>query len=213
MLENQDDWRKYEDYTTQILNDERVHQYIEDYFGLYDLKVKPKDKLDGKKTGTKWEVDAYGYDINNQLTLIECKHYKSRFVEQNTIAAFAYIIQDIGARRGIIVTTLGLQSGAIKVAQAESIGLIQLHRNSTDSNFFVSFKLPEEHLGTSVGSFTDQFSGISAVTIAAEATTYLPTREQYEKIIERLQERENRTNFSNEEIFQEMRNLQNEMKQ
>ncbi len=71
--------------------------------------------------------------------------------------------------------------------------------------------LPEEHLGTSVGSFTDQFSGISAVTIAAEAITYLPTREQYEKIIKRLQERENRTNFSNEEIFQEMINMQNEI--
>lgn len=124
MLENQDDWRKYEDYTTQILNDERVHQYIEDYFDLYDFKVKPKDKLDGKKTGTKWEVDAYGYDINNKLTLIECKHYKSRCVEQNTIAAFAYIIQDLGAKRGIVVTTLGLQSGAIKVAKADLVEFV-----------------------------------------------------------------------------------------
>jgi hypothetical protein len=212
VLENQDDWRKYEDYTTQILNDERVRHYIEDYFGLYNFKVKPKDKLDGKKTGTKWEVDAYGYDVNNQLTLIECKHYKTRFIEQNTVAAFAYIIQDIGAKCGIVVTTLGLQSGAIKVAKAEDIGLIQLHRNSTDSNFFVSFKLLGENRDTSVGSFTEQFSGISAVTIAAEATTYLPTREQYEKIINRLQKRENRTHFSNEEIFQEMRNMQNEMK-
>lgn len=69
-------WQKYEDYTRKILNDERVQDYLEKYFNLFKLVIKPKEKLSGRKTGTEWEVDGYGYDISNQLILIECKHYK-----------------------------------------------------------------------------------------------------------------------------------------
>ncbi|HEY9636911.1 MAG TPA: restriction endonuclease [Coleofasciculaceae cyanobacterium] len=138
MLEKQSDWQKYEDYTRQILNDERVQKYLEKYFNLFNLVIKPKDKLPGIKTGTQWEVDGYGYDINDQLILIECKHYKSDKVVQNTVAAFAYIIRDVEAKSGIIVTTFGLQFGAIKVARTEDIGLIKLHYNSTNKNFLLN---------------------------------------------------------------------------
>ncbi|MCW5319333.1 hypothetical protein GTQ43_38925 [Nostoc sp. KVJ3] len=68
------------------------------------------------------------------------------------IAAFAYIIKDVRAKFGIIVTTSGLQSGAKKVADAENIRLIEVHQNSTDENFFVRF--PEHH--QSVAAFTDK---------------------------------------------------------
>lgn len=213
MLEEQGDWRQYEDYTRKILNDERTRQYIKDSFCLSGFTVKPKKKLDGKKTGTQWEVDGYGYDTNNQLILIECKHYNSRFIEQNTVAAFAYIIQDIGAKQGIIVTTLGLQAGAVRVAKAENIGLIKLHYNSTDQNFFVSFNSldqpSKENPSTSLGSFTDEFNGISFAASTAIITTIpILTSYELEKVLERLKKRENRTNFSNEEILEEVQKMQ-----
>ncbi|MGB3639095.1 MAG: restriction endonuclease [Rivularia sp. (in: cyanobacteria)] len=159
MLEKQSDWRKYESYTQKVLNQNIIQKYFEEYLKLLNLVIKPKKKLLGRKTETMWEVDAYGYDTNNQLILIECKHYKDRRVTQNTVAAFAYIIQDIKAEQGIIVTTQGLQKGAIQVAKAENIALIQLHYNSTDKNFFVNFSSFEDSIKKdAVGKFTEQIN-------------------------------------------------------
>ena len=209
MLEKQTDWRKYENYTTRILNDERVQKYLENYFHLSNPKIKPKKKLLGKKTGTKWEVDGYGYDTDNNLVLIECKHYSSDKVEQNIIAAFAYIIQDIEAKHGIVVTTLGLQSGAIKVAKAENISLIKLDYNSTNENFVVRLPLlnepNEENPANTVAVFTDQFSGFSVSTGIVKVTRYpVPTTEQVEKAKEKLQQRTNRTDLSDAEVIEEV---------
>lgn len=209
MLEKQTDWRKYEDYTRQILNDERVQKYLKKYFHLSNLKIKPKNTLPGKKTGIKWEIDGYGYDTDGHLVLIESKHYSSNKVEQNVIAAFAYIIQDVEAKHGIVVTTLGLQSGALKVAKAENIGVIELDYNSTNGNFVVRFRLlnepNEENPANTVAAFTDQFTGVSVATGIVKVTPYpVPTREQVEKAKERLQQRTNRTDLSDAEIIEEV---------
>lgn len=159
MLEKQSNWKKYEGYTEKVLNQNIIKRYLKEYLNLSNLVVKPKDKFLGYKTQTTWEVDAYGYDRNNQLILIECKHYKNRRITQNTVAAFAYIIQDIKAERGIVVTTQGLQKGAIQVAIAENIALIQLHYNSTDKNFFINFSSFEDSTKKdAVGKFTEQIN-------------------------------------------------------
>jgi len=62
-------------------------------------------------------VGSDGYVTDNNLVLIECKHYSSNKGRANVIAAFAYIVQDVENKHGIVVTTLGLQSSAIKVAK------------------------------------------------------------------------------------------------
>lgn len=217
MLKKQRNWRKYEDYTRQILNDDRVQDYLEKYFELSNLVIKPKKKLLGRKSGTKWEVDGYGYDINNQIILIECKHYENDKVVQNTVAAFAYIIRDIEAQTGIIVTTLGLQSGAIKVAKAENIGLVKLHYNSTNENFIISFKSlfkeqSSDNPSDVVAAFTDQFNGISFIGFGAVVTHYpVPTGIEVEKAKERLQQRTKRIYFSDAEILEEVAKMQNEI--
>ncbi|MEH2254271.1 restriction endonuclease [Nostoc sp.] len=172
MSEKQRDWRKYENYTRQILNDDRVQKYLQEYFNLHNLKIKPKERFTGKKTETKWEVDAYGYDIDNQLILIECKHSEKKCVVQNVIAAFAYIIQDVEAQSGIVVTTRGLQSGAIKVAKTENIGLIKVEYNSTDKNFFVRFSSNETKPSQAIAAFTDQLSGFSGMDGEMVVTQY-----------------------------------------
>ncbi|MBH8561996.1 restriction endonuclease [Nostoc sp. CENA67] len=206
MLKKQINWRKYENYTRQILNNDRIQKYLEEYFNLYDLKIKPKKKLPGKKTKTKWEVDAYGYDIDNHLVLIECKHYETRYVVQNTIAAFAYIIKDVEAQRGIVVTTLGLQSGAIKVAKTENIGLLKLDYNSTDNNFFIRFISNETQPSKAIAAFTDQLNGVSGIDGKMIVTQYPLDEAQ-----KRLQQRTGRTQFSPDEINEEMENILKEI--
>lgn len=143
-------WQQYENLTRKILNDDRIRPYL-------DLDRIEADKclFSGKKTGVDWEADAFGYDVDGGLVLIECKHYKKDKLEQNQVGGFAYTIQDVGAKRGIIVTTFGLQSGAIKVAKAENITLIRLDYNSTDKDFTVHL------VNRAVIQITDQFNSIS----------------------------------------------------
>jgi hypothetical protein len=64
----------------------------------------------------------------------------------------------VGASRGIVVTTQGLQEGASKVAKYEGIELLQLDYNSTDKNFVIRF--PENNQAVVV--FTEEFGSISA---------------------------------------------------
>ncbi|BAY96033.1 MULTISPECIES: restriction endonuclease [unclassified Tolypothrix] len=202
MLENQTDWKKYEEYTRAILNDKIVKKYLEEQFNLPNIKIQSKEKFSGN-SGTEWEVDAYGYD-ENDLILIECKHYKNQArIDQNIIAAFAYIIKDVRAKCGIIVTTSGLESGAKKVADTENIRLIEVHQNSTDENFFVRF--PEHH--QSVAVFTDKFEGLGFVSGISQTTIY-PLQEAQQKLIQESRNQGiNKTDFSDEEILEEAKKI------
>lgn len=63
------------------------------------------------------------------LVVIECKHYKSK-VSVDDVEEFHSKIDDIGAHKGIMITTLGYQAGSKKAALGRGIGLALL---TTDS--------------------------------------------------------------------------------
>lgn len=79
----------------------------------------------GKKSGHSHEIDITfelslaGIQI---LILVECKCYR-RAVGVEDVLEFTSRIQDIGAHKGIMVTTTGFQQGAVKIAEANGIGL------------------------------------------------------------------------------------------
>lgn len=171
-------YEEYEDLTRRILNDERVRSDLD----LTRVEAY-KHKFTGKKSGTDWEVDAFGYDLDGGLVLIECKHYQTNKLNQNQLGAFVYSIQDIGAKRGIVVTTLGLQKGAIKVAKAENITLIKLDYNSNSKDFTVHL------VNKAVIQRTDQFNGISFSPGLAKIKKYAQ-----EELLKRLYEEVAREN-------------------
>jgi hypothetical protein len=77
-------------------------------------------------SGQNYEIDVSFETIHAEthiLVLIECKCYKHR-VGLDDVTEFAYKIQDIGAHKGIMVTTKGFQSGAVKIAKREGIALV-----------------------------------------------------------------------------------------
>ena len=61
----------------------------------------------------------------NLLVLVECKHYNHR-VPVDDVEEFHSKIDDIGAQKGILITTVGFQSGAIKAAKGRRIALALL---------------------------------------------------------------------------------------
>lgn len=81
----------------------------------------------GKRSGHNHQIDVSielevaGLAI---LILVECKYYK-RAVEVSDILEFAQRIDDIGAHKGVLVSTVGFQKGAIKIASGHGIALVQ----------------------------------------------------------------------------------------
>jgi hypothetical protein len=108
---------RYEDFvkaTYEVLIDQNI--------GI----VHPKKLYVGKKTGHKHEIDVSielqvaGLSI---LILIECKHYKNK-VEISDVLELAQRIDDVGAHKGVLVSTIGFQPGALKVAEGYGIALV-----------------------------------------------------------------------------------------
>jgi len=78
--------------------------------------VEEKQKVKGLSE-TEWEVDVLAYNVDGgKLVLVECKHRSKAALPQDSLAGFAYKIKDTNADHGIIVTTIGLQEGADKIA-------------------------------------------------------------------------------------------------
>jgi Restriction endonuclease len=80
----------------------------------------------GLKTGNTHEVDlSFEAHIGSMrfLILIECKYYRRR-VGKEIVEELHARIDDIGAHKGAIVTTVGFQKGALNAAKAYGIALI-----------------------------------------------------------------------------------------
>ncbi len=125
-------WEKYEEVAAYLLNQNAKE------FGLE--KVQGKQAVAGLRSGTKWVIDAKGIKENNEgFVIVECRRYTTSKQNQEKIGALAYRIIDSGASGGIIVSPLGLQSGAQKVASAEEILEVQLEADCTPKEFTMRF--------------------------------------------------------------------------
>jgi hypothetical protein len=93
--------------------------------GLANLTAYHLKKYKGK-SGQMHEIDV-SFEVKvgelELLFLAECKHY-SRRVGADDIMAFSFRMQDIGAHKGLIVTTAGFQAGAVTVAKTSRIALV-----------------------------------------------------------------------------------------
>jgi len=81
---------------------------------------------EGRRTGHQHDIDV-SIDLEvgglRILILVECKKYRRR-VEISDLLEFAQRIDDIGASKGVVVSTIGFQKGALKVASAHRIALV-----------------------------------------------------------------------------------------
>lgn len=75
-----------------------------------------------------WRFDVAGVE---HRTAIECKRYM-RPVSIDVVRSFSAVIEDIGNTCGVIVTTVGFQSGAQKFAASKGIRLLTLRSPRDD---------------------------------------------------------------------------------
>jgi hypothetical protein len=125
-------WESYEEVAAYLLDQ------IANEFGLE--RIEGKQKVLGKRSGREWEIDAKGLGEGNELFfIVECRRYTTSRLNQEELGALAYRIIDSGARGGIIVSSLGLQEGAVKLAAAENIHEVILDQNSTRTEYLLKF--------------------------------------------------------------------------
>ncbi len=82
----------------------------------------------GRISQRKIEVDvSFNYDVAGAdlLFLVECKCY-TRSVPVDDVEEFHSKIDDIGAHKGIMVSTVGFQDGAVRTARGRGIALALL---------------------------------------------------------------------------------------
>jgi hypothetical protein len=125
-------WETYEEVATYLLNQ------IAQEFGL--AYVEGKQAVVGLESGTTWTIDAKGVcEDGESFFIIECRRYTTSRIDQEAVGGLAYRIRDSGAAGGIIVSPLGLQAGAAKVAAATQIHSVQLGPHSTTSEYIMRF--------------------------------------------------------------------------
>ncbi|WP_114780098.1 restriction endonuclease [Vibrio cholerae] len=131
-------WETYEEVAQYLI------QQFSEHFKLN--MVEGKQSITGS-SGTEWELDGKGIrEDGSSIVIIECKRHTTRKITQEVIAGLAYRINDTSADGGIIVSPLGLQIGAEKVASHEKIISVRLDQNSTTQEYVMEF-LNNIHVG------------------------------------------------------------------
>ncbi len=126
-------WKSYEEVATYLLDQFAGH------FGL--VRVEGKQKISGMRSGTEWEIEAKGIrgGKHEGFVIIECRRYTTSKQNQERLGSLAYRIIDTGAAGGILVSPLGLQEGAAKIAASEKTIEVQLNADCTPDKFVIKF--------------------------------------------------------------------------
>lgn len=128
---NAESWKSYEEVAQSLLGQFASH------FRLG--RVEGKQVIPGK-SGANWEIDAKGVKDNDEAFLIvECRRHTTSRLNQESVGGLAFRIKDTGAKGGILVTPLPLQSGAKKVADSANIEHVTLDTSSTTTDYVMSF--------------------------------------------------------------------------
>ena len=124
-------WKSYEEVAAYLLN-----QFAEHFdLGRFDGK-----QIVAGESGTSWEIDAKGYSEDNQhFVIVECKRHTKAGISQAITSSLAWSIQDTGASGGILVSPLGLQAGAKKVAAKADIHEVIMREDSTTTEYLIKF--------------------------------------------------------------------------
>jgi hypothetical protein len=123
-------WVRYEELSRYLLN-----RLLAKELGL--RVVEGKQKIPGK-SGTVWEIDGKGIlEGGEGFVILECRRRTTSRINQEQVAALAFRLSDTDAEGGILVSPLGFQEGASKVGASQNIISVEIHPNSTETDFVV----------------------------------------------------------------------------
>jgi len=151
-------WESYEEVAAFLLNN------IVQEFGL--ARVEGKQEVKGLRSGASYIIDAKAIAEDDAIFfIVECRRYTTSRQNQDKMGGLAYRLLDSGAAGGIIVSPLGLQEGAARVASAENIYSVILDENSTTTEYLLRF-LNQVRIG-----LEDKMSAVEHLEIIVNCAT------------------------------------------
>lgn len=114
---------------------QEIYQALHDEEGMNIIKVDHNVKIEGKST-CKHQIDVYWeFEMVGEIhrVAIECKNY-SKVISIGKIRDYFGVLYDVGNIKGIMVTKMGYQKGAIDFANYYGIGLKEM-RFPTDKDW------------------------------------------------------------------------------
>jgi hypothetical protein len=107
--------------------------------------------------------------MGEQYSTNRDKVYTTSRQNQDRVGGLAYRIIDTGAQGGILVSPLGLQEGASKIAKAENIYSVILDAGSTTTEYVLRF-LEKTRYGKHLQSTIPITATLSAKVIRKDGT-------------------------------------------
>ena len=132
---------RYEHVTRFIFNS------LREQFGYES--VEGNTHLHGKISEGLRQIDVTVYKGDKQI-IVECKRHKTK-VDIKTMGEFVFMIEDVGADGGIIVSAAGFSKRAEKIAKSKKIKTAILNLDATEDDYILKFG---EHLWRGI-SFID----------------------------------------------------------
>lgn len=126
---------EFEEYCYKILQGYAEEEKLMDFSIVHNVKLAANDGI--------YQIDIYAtyMALGVEMKIIcECKQYKNR-VNRDKVVLLADKVRTLGAQKGILLSTSGFQSGAIKYAKEHGIALIQVF--DTRVNFYSHSAEPE----------------------------------------------------------------------
>lgn len=111
---------EFEKYCMSILKSYADKEALKEFSIVHDKKISTSDG--------DYQIDIYCEFVAIGVkfkVLAECKKYKYP-IEREKVAVLADKLHNIGAQKGILISTSGFQSGAAKYAKVHGIALIQI---------------------------------------------------------------------------------------
>lgn len=183
---------RYSQHLASLEYEDFVKSVFETLLEKQPSGIEHNRRMLGKRSGHEHQIDIVieakiaGLDV---LILVECKHYK-RTVEIGDVLEFAERIDDVGGHKGVIVSTLGFQEGAIKVARGHGIALIStlpvwrhvLYNRSGDQIYGMTIR--ELYLGGD--SDGDLLVGTTVHCVSHAVNIHIKAADGWREIIEYL---------------------------
>ena len=109
-----------------------------------DLGCVVKEDVQVKGARTKHKIDvlaSFRFGGQKYRVVVECKYWKTK-VKKIQVTSLLGILADMGAEKGIIVSKMGYQSGAHRLASYTNIELLTFNELKSNSKLFIEkFKI------------------------------------------------------------------------
>lgn len=131
----------FEKYCLEILNAYAKKENLQQFTIIHDTRIETNDGI--------YQLDGYAEFIALGVKfkiIVECKRY-TESVNREKVVVLADKVRSLGAQKGILISTSGFQSGAVKYAKEHGIALIQIFNKSVRfMQMSASKSLSEEYL-------------------------------------------------------------------